>query len=371
MIKEFSDPLYGFVRVGEAGLRLIDSFPFQRLRYVKQLGLAYLVFPSAQHTRFEHSLGVYHITERICESLKVKEKELVKLAGLLHDLGHPPFSHTTEVLLPRERSHEDFTERVIKETEIYEILKQDYSHEDIERLVRITLGKPEDEEEKLLSEIITGEFGSDRMDYLRRDAYFCGVSYGFFDYDRLISTLRVYENKVVVDESGLRALENFLISRYFMYVQVYFHKVVRILSIHLVEFLKKLISQEDFTDINNFLRLNDAFVISELFKRKAFREDFERIFQRKHFKTLLSTENYEKFSETKERLLEKFPQEKVRFDEVEKEVYGGNIYVLSSEGLKKAHELSPLIASLKPIKLYRIYVDRQLWEKARSELKLS
>ncbi|RUM30519.1 MAG: HD domain-containing protein [Aquifex sp.] len=370
MIKEFSDPLYGFVKVGEIGLKIVDSLPFQRLRHVKQLGLAYLVFPSAQHTRFEHSLGVYHITEKVCESLKIKEKELVKLAGLLHDLGHPPFSHTTEVLLPQERNHEDFTERVIRETEIYDILRRRFSHEDIESLIRITLGRAKNEEEKLLSEIITGEFGSDRMDYLRRDAYFCGVSYGFFDYNRLISTLRIYENRVVVDESGLRALENFLISRYFMYVQVYFHRVVRILSIHLVEFLKKLISHENFTDINNFLKLNDAFVISEFFNREEFKEDFERIFQRKHFKTLLSTDNYERFKEVKEKLLEKFPREKLRFDEVEKEVYEGNIYVLSQGGLRKAHELSPLISSLKPIKLYRIYIDRELWEKANSELKL-
>jgi len=371
LIKEFSDPLYGFVRVGDLGLKLVDSFPFHRLRYVKQLGLAYLVFPSAQHTRFEHSLGVYHITQRICESLKVKNPEKVALAGLLHDLGHPPFSHTTEVLLPKEKSHEDFTERVIKETEVYEILKEKFPEEEVESLIRITLGKPKDEEERLLSEIITGEFGSDRMDYLRRDAYFCGVSYGFFDYDRLISTLKIWEEKVVVDESGLRALENFLVSRYFMYIQVYFHKVVRILSIHLVEFLKKLISQKELTDINNFLKINDAFVISELFKREEFREDFERIFQRKHFKTLLSTENYEKYNEIKEKILEKFPKDKMRFDEVEKKVYEGNIYVLSTEGLKKAHELSPLIASLKPIKLYRIYIDRELWEKARSDLKLS
>jgi len=367
-MKEFSDPLYGFIKLNDLELKIVDSLPFQRLRYIKQLGVAYLVFPSAQHTRFEHSLGVLSITDKLANHLKLKEVKLLRLAGLLHDIGHPPFSHTTEVLLPESKTHEDFTERVIKETEIYEILRKEFSHEDIESLIRITLGRPKDKEEKSLSEIITGEFGSDRMDYLRRDAYFCGVSYGFFDYERLINTTRFYEDRIVVDISGLRALENFLISRYFMYIQVYFHKSVRILSIHLVEFIKKLLKSEDLNDISRFLKINDTYIISKIFEKKEFKEDFLRIFGRQHFKNLLSTENYEVYKETKEKLLGNFPKELLRFDEVRKVLYSGNIYIKTEKGLKRAHELSPLIASLKPIKLYRIYVDRGIWKEAVSLL---
>ncbi|NPA33032.1 MAG: HD domain-containing protein [Aquificae bacterium] len=363
-MKEFSDPLSGFVRLGGIELDVVDSLPFQRLRFVKQLGVAYLVFPSAQHTRFEHSLGVLEITSKLRARLGLKEEKLLRLSALLHDVGHPPFSHTTEVLLPESKTHEDFTERVIRETEIYDILRKELSHEDIETLIRITLGKPQNEEEKLLSDVITGEFGADRMDYLRRDAYFCGVSYGFFDYERLVSTTVARGGSLVVDESGLRALENFLISRYFMYVQVYFHKSVRILSIHLVEFIKKLLREEDFRDIYAFLRLNDTHIISRLFERKEFKEDLERIFGRKHFKAVLSTEDRERYEDAKRKLLERLDERYLRFDEAKKDVYGGKIFVKKGDNLYKAHELSPLIASLKPIELYRIYVDRKLWKDA-------
>ncbi|WP_461832131.1 HD domain-containing protein [Aquifex sp.] len=365
-MKEFLDPLYGFVELNPLELRLVDSFPFQRLRYIKQLGVAYLVFPSAQHTRFEHSIGVLYTTNRIAEKLGIKDIKLLRLAGLLHDVGHPPFSHTTEVLLPEEKTHEDFTERVIRETEIYNILRKELSHEDIDKLIRITLGKPRDGEEKLLSDVITGEFGSDRLDYLRRDAYFCGVSYGFFDYERLINTLSYENNALLIDESGLRALENFLISRYFMYIQVYFHKVVRILSIHLVEFIKKLFKKEEFKDINNYLRINDTNIIAKIFESKEYIEYFYRIFGRKHFKTLLSTSDKEVYNQVKKEVLKIIPEDKVRFDEVRKEVYGGNIYVRTKKGIFKAHEVSSFIASLRPIEVYRIYVDRSVWKDLES-----
>ncbi len=364
-MKEFADPLYGFVKLNGLELKIVDSLPFQRLRYIKQLGVAYLVFPAAQHTRFEHALGVLNISDKIGNFLPEREKNLVRLAGLLHDLGHPPFSHTTEVLLPEENTHEDFTERIIRETEIYDILKNEYSEEEIEKLIRITLGKPKDMKERLLTTIITGEFGADRMDYLRRDAYFCGVSYGFFDYERLISTLRVEGDKLLVDSSGIVALENFLISRYFMYTQVYFHRVVRILSIHLIEFMKKFLKRESFEDVNNYIRLNDASVIARIFEREEFKEDFERIFGRKHFRTLLSTENREYYEEIKERLLDKFPKELMRFDEIFKRPYDAPIYVKKDGKALRAEEISPLIASLKPMEKYRIYIDGNVWEEAK------
>lgn len=153
-----------------------------------------------------------------------------------------------------------------------------------------------------------------------------------------------------------------------MYIQVYFHKSVRILSIHLVEFIKKLLKSEDLNDISRFLKINDTYIISKIFEKKEFKEDFLRIFGRQHFKNLLSTENYEVYKETKEKLLGNFPKELLRFDEVRKVLYSGNIYIKTEKGLKRAHELSPLIASLKPIKLYRIYVDRGIWKEAVSLL---
>ena len=381
MFKEFSDPIYGFIRADYRELRLIDSLIFQRLRHIKQLGLTYLVFPSAQHSRFEHALGVLHLADRLYDKIEGKGdprvRTIIRLAGLLHDLGHPPFSHTTEVLLPEERTHEDLTRRIILETEIYGILRKvfQFDHEEVELLLRLTLGEPEGGEEILLSEIITGQFGADRMDYLRRDAFFCGVSYGLFDHERLLSTVEVFQGKegkiLAVHSSGLRALENFLIGRYFMYLQVYFHKVVRILNIHLVELMRKIFSRESFESIESFLKMDDAVVISRAFSDESLREDVERIFGRKHFKEVFSTRDRREFGEVRDLLLEKFPQEALRFDSVYKEPYDDRIFVLEGDSVKSIEEVSDVVAGLRPIEFYRIYAEPSLRDEVCSLLRRS
>jgi len=368
-MKEISDPLYGFVKLTPLELKLVDSVTFQRLRYIKQLGLAFLVFPSAHHTRFEHSLGVLHITDAVAERLGLKEKELLRLSALLHDLGHPPFSHTTESLLPEGMNHEDFTEKLVRETEVWEVLKEELSEEEIEKVLRIALGRPKDEEEKALSLLITGQLGTDRMDYLRRDAYFCGVPYGHYDYLRLLSTLRLEEGELAVEESGLRALEDFFLSRYFMYVQVYFHKVVRILSIHLMELTEKLLGKERLADASSYAELNDALLIAQLFEREDLKEYRDRLLRRRHFRTLLSTSDREEYLKAKEKLLTRYPEELFRFDELYKEPYEGGLYILEKGKRRKAEELSPLLSSLKPVEIYRIYAEPSLWEEASSLIK--
>ncbi len=379
MFKEFSDPIYGFIRADAKELCLIDSLVFQRLRHIKQLGLTYLVFPSAQHSRFEHALGVLHLTDRLYRKLEGKvgsrTHQIIRLAGLLHDLGHPPFSHTTEVLLPEEKTHEDLTKRIILETEIYDILRKTFGfeHEEIELLIRLTLGEPKDREEALLTELITGQFGADRMDYLRRDAFFCGVSYGLFDHERLLSTVEVIHDEsgkfLAVHSSGLRALENFLIGRYFMYVQVYFHKVVRILNIHLVELMRKLFDEAHFEDINSFLKMDDTAVISRAFSEESLREDTERIFGRKHFKEVYSTKDRGEFEEVKMFLLDRFPPHLLRFDSVYKEPYDERILVFDGSSVKSIEEISDIAASLKPIELYRVYVEPTIREEVCSLLR--
>ncbi len=375
MEKEISDPIYGFVRLSPKEIRIVDTLIFQRLRHIKQLGLAYLVFPSAQHSRFEHAIGVLHLTDRLVSktafSKDEKVRTMVRIAGLLHDLGHPPFSHTTEVLLPERKSHEDVTRRIILETEIYDILRKEVGldHGDVEALVRITLGEPASEEERLLSSLITGQFGSDRLDYLRRDAFFCGVSYGLFDHERLLSTIEEVDGKLAVHMSGLRALENFLIGRYFMYIQVYFHKVIRILNIHLLDLIGKILSEKHFTDMDMFLRTNDATILAEAFANPDLREDVERIFGRKHFKEVFTTKVREEFEEAKERLLDKLPPDRIRFDSVYKEPYDEEILILNGDRVQRVEEVSDIVASLRPIEIYRIYVDVDLREEAWSLLR--
>jgi len=377
--KEFSDPIHGFIRVDAREVRLIDTLIFQRLRHIKQLGLTYLVFPSAQHSRFEHALGVLHLADRLYQSLRFEKEarigQIIRLAGLLHDLGHPPFSHTTEVLLPKEKTHEDLTKRIILETEIYDILRKvfGFSHEEIELLVRLTLGEPKNDEEAFLTELITGQFGADRMDYLRRDALFCGVSYGLFDHERLFSTVEVFHEGgkrfLVVHSSGLRALESFLIGRYFMYVQVYFHKVVRILNIHLIELMRKIFDDTHFEDINRFLKIDDTTVVSKAFSQADLREDAERIFGRKHFKEVFSTKDRREFEEVRSFLLERFPPELLRFDSVYKEPYDERILVLEGSSVRGVEEVSNLVASLRPIELYRVYADPKFKEEVCSLLR--
>ncbi|MFN3264995.1 MAG: HD domain-containing protein, partial [Aquificaceae bacterium] len=316
MFKEFSDPIHQLIKAYDCELKVIDSFPLQRLRFINQLGIAYLVFPSAQHSRFEHSLGTMELAGRIFESLGLRDKrlyQLVRLAGLLHDVGHTPFSHTTEVLLG-DKSHESIGERVVYEEGILDTLRNcGYSYEDIELIVELAFKKGGN-----LPKIITGEFGADRMDYLRRDAYFCGTSYGFFDYSRLLENMVLVDGRKCVHISALRSLESFILGRYFMYSQVYFHKVVRILNIHLEEvvqdFLERgLLSRED------FYRKTDQHILHLMIDRQG-EEKVRRVLGREHFRQVFSTSSKGMFEFVRDRILEKYEESLFRFDRVSKRV---------------------------------------------------
>ncbi len=361
MFKEFSDPIHELIKAYDCEIRIIDSFPLQRLRFISQLGIAYLVFPSAQHSRFEHSLGTMELAGRVYNSLGLKDEKLyriVRLAGLLHDIGHTPFSHTTEVLLG-DKSHESIGEKVLLEEEIADILQcSGYSPEDIELIAELAFMKGNN-----LPKIITGEFGADRMDYLRRDAYFCGTSYGFFDYSRLLENMMLVEGKKCIHISALRALESFIIGRYFMYSQVYFHKVVRILNIHLEEvvqdFLERgLLSPEDFH------RKTDHHILHLMLDRYS-EEKVRRVLGREHYRQVFSTSSKELFELVKERLLEKYEEELLRFDYVSKRVLDEDIPIWDGNELLSLREVSPIVASLEDIELYRIYAHPMYKEEVR------
>ncbi len=361
MFKEFSDPIHQLIKAYDCEITLIDSFPLQRLRFISQLGIAYLVFPSAQHSRFEHSLGTMELAGRIYQSLGLGDEKLyrlVRLAGLLHDIGHTPFSHTTEVLLG-DKSHESIGERVLYEEGIADtLIRCGYSQEEIELLVELAFKKGES-----FPKIITGEFGADRMDYLRRDAYFCGTSYGFFDYSRLLENMLLVEGKKCLHISALRALESFILGRYFMYSQVYFHKVVRILNIHLEEVVQDFV-ERGLLSPEDLHRKTDQHILHLMLDRHM-EEKVRRVLGREHFRQVFSTSSKELFEFVKERLLERYEGDILRFDQAKKRVLDEDIGLWDGYDLLSLKEVSHLVSSLRDIEIYRIYAHPDYKDEVR------
>ncbi len=221
------DPIHENILLDELDLSLIDTEPFQRLRRVKQTGLVYLVYPGANHTRLEHSVGVRYLAEEILNTLKVHkydinedERRSLLAAALLHDVAHLPFSHSLDVVDDEE--HEGLARKIISQTEISDVLSRyGIKIEDVHLLIS-GLKKP-------LSDVIRSQIDADRLDYLQRDAYYCGVAYGVID-SRILMEFRMVENRLVISEKGIKPIESVLFARYSMYNIVYGHKTVRIAS---------------------------------------------------------------------------------------------------------------------------------------------
>src|SRR5687767_2723116 len=230
------DPLWNNIRVDDVAIRLIDTTTFQRLRYVRQLGLAYLVYPGATHTRFEHALGTYHLSRRTLAHLaeaespdetSLEEHAVVRAAALLHDVGHYPFSHALEEI--GQLHHEDVARPLITSGEIASILRASIADDAAQRvfdLIRGTSSSP-------LQGLISGSLDLDKIEYLKRDAFMCGVPYGEIDVDRLTNSMLLVTDAesarrvVGVREKGLSALESLLFAKYQMYRNVYWHHGVR------------------------------------------------------------------------------------------------------------------------------------------------
>lgn len=229
-LKVLRDPIHGYIHVEDQVVwDCINAQEMQRLRRIHQLGGDFQIYHTAEHSRFSHSLGVYEIVRRmvhevldLSQQLSEEEKIAVMLAGLLHDIGHGPFSHAFEAI--SQRKHEEFTQLIITEaSEIHTILEQADPHLS-QAVASIIAGThPND----LLNQMISGQLDADRMDYLLRDAYFTGTSYGRFDLERIIRTMRIVDQKLTVKESGIHSVEDYIMARYHMYWQVYLHPVAR------------------------------------------------------------------------------------------------------------------------------------------------
>jgi HD superfamily phosphohydrolase len=276
MKKNYSDiidPIHDFIRVYDHELEIIDNPIFQRLRRIRQLSGAHLTYPAAQHTRFEHSLGVMHIASQAGQALKEKEIlksddiEILRLAGLLHDIGHGPFSHLFEEIIQQKKiSHEDFGRNLILKSEIGDTLsKNGY---DKKSITKIAFG---DSKFQYLNEIVSGALSADMMDYLLRDGYFTGAEHAKIDHKRLTQSLDVHKKKLALERSALYSFESMMHSRYQMFKAVYFHKTVRAAEVMLLEALRLSDDEFGFTSfkINEFVKLTDEYVLSMLLSSKS------------------------------------------------------------------------------------------------------
>lgn len=258
------DPVHGYIHITSPVIwRLLDTPEFQRLRRIRQLGGVFQVYHTAEHSRFSHSLGVYEIVRRMTEevpdiggSLSRQEKLVVLCAALLHDVGHGPYSHSFERL--SHCSHEQMTMRLILEdTDIHTVLAEaDPSlPAQVAAVIQGTCPNP------LLCDLISSQLDADRMDYLLRDAYETGTSYGTFDLERILRCLRVKNGRLCIKESGMHAVEDYIMARYHMYWQVYLHPVARAYEVMLQLFFDR------YSEVRSQLKidlLENVFHLSEL-----------------------------------------------------------------------------------------------------------
>ena len=306
------DPVHGYIRTTEVERELIDSPFVQRLRRIHQLAGSYMVYPGATHTRFEHVVGTMHVAGQVAESLSRSydvDKDMVqevRIAALLHDVGHGPFSHMYEEVLAGkgERSHEEISRRVILETTVGDILERNgFSPK---KMSDFAVGRARSKQ-PFMNEIVAGGLSADMMDYLPRDSYFTGVEYGNVDAQRVIDSMHVMNGHLVIDDAAIYAFEALLLARYEMFKAVYFHRTVRAAELMLVRSMQladSVLGLTDLSDMDRYLELTDEVVLHRLVTLKpsspelrearrlalGFRDRslvkcaFERVVQRTHGK---------------------------------------------------------------------------------------
>lgn len=269
---EIRDPVHGYIKITDVERKIIDSPFIQRLRRIHQLAGAYLVYPGAVHTRFDHVIGTMHIAGLIAQSLSrtadisETQKQEIRLAALLHDVGHGPFSHLYEEVLSEKTNitHEDISQKIVLETSIRDILeKNGYSAREMSYYC---VGKGNNKP-PFMNEIIAGGLSADIMDYLLRDSYFTGVEYGKVDIHRIIDSLEVVDGHIALDHAALYAFEALLIARYEMFKAVYFHRTVRaaeLMLVHSMILADQTLGLTNLSNIDNYLDMTDEVVLHKL-----------------------------------------------------------------------------------------------------------
>ncbi len=376
----FKDPLYGFIHVDDLLIKkLIDSELFQRLRRIRQLSGVQMVFHGAEHSRFVHSLGVYEIANRfltvpdIADALDAREKLLFLVSALLHDIGHGAYSHAFETTF--HVNHEEVGAKLITTNKelrsILDLQDKDFA-EDVAKILRKQKKFP------LIEQLISSQLDVDRLDYLERDAYYTGAAYGHIDVDRLIRVLYIKNGKVVFKLSGIHAIENYLIARYHMYWQVYYHPVARAYEVNLekiykrirdlletdypfqnnVEPLKKIMNNKD--DLDAYIEIDDFYInglIASFLKSKddILRNLAHDFMNRRIWGYVNDTEENKELIETikqsyKKEELDYFTSYRTVFNSTYKdegEGFGDKVYILLENGkISSLKDQSRIIESL-------------------------
>jgi HD superfamily phosphohydrolase len=300
---EIKDPVHGYVYITEEEKEIIDSFPLQRLRRLRQLAGTEYVYPGANHTRFEHSVGVMYLAGRVVENhnvaqlLSEDETEMVRIAALLHDVGHGPFSHVFEHLLDKElgKTHEDITRWMITNSEIKETLKRiGYTPEEIGKL---SIGILRKSKKSFLDQIISSAVDVDKLDFVVRDTHHTGAEYGFVDIFRLIHALDVLDENLAVDLGALSALESFIIARIESFKSIYFHRVGRAAQIMLALAMERAngeLGLTDFKTAEEYLSMDDYTVWAKLKNCKKSSDIIRNLERRKMLKCVYERTFYEK-----------------------------------------------------------------------------
>lgn len=385
--------MHGFIRADALESALINSRPVQRLRFIHQLGFAFLVFPGAEHSRFSHVLGAMHLAGRVYDALcskggellpsgnRSRERRLTRAAALLHDVGHAPFSHSAEELFEGGIDHEEMTRRLLALPEIEEIFARHGEGLEPADVVRLLAGGSSSTE-RLLARIISGELDVDKMDYLLRDSLYCGVRYGSYDLERLLDTMLPIEDPETgtwgtgVDEGGVHALEALVMARYYMFTQVYFNATGKALELHLNEWLQEN-GRRWGCEPEAFLEQDDVSVWTDL--RRSASLHARAVVGRDHFPVAfetrehLSREDKERFEALLPELISRFGAGNLLLSNSAKDPHrmrSSRVLVRRLDGsLEPMEDASHFIRHLARIDRYRVYTPPSLRSPVASSLR--
>ena len=423
---EIRDAVHGFIEPDESELAVINSAPFQRLRHIHQLALSYLVYPGASHKRFEHSLGVMHVAGMIFDTVTREDKltddvraimptpgssrfaywrSVLRMAALCHDMGHLPFSHAAEEdLLPDGYDHERITHDIVYSEEMRQVWSTMEPEPKPDHVAKLALGASTVEKlrlpltfspwEAILAEMISGDFGADRIDYLLRDSLHVGVAYGRFDHQRLIQTLRILpspsspqdetetagdpsESSLGIEDGGLESAEALMLARYLMFSQVYYHPTRLINDAHLKDFLSAWLPGGQFaTDPSSHLAMTDNEVTGAMLAAMRSPElpghdPARRILTRDHFRVVASR----KAEDVGERALatraifdatvERYEPEKVRLGASPRQPEPPDFPVLERDGtVASSLALSDVLSKLPASRAEYVFVDSSIRREA-------